>query len=56
MSMRGAVLKAASPGFSCDPGQTSELGCRRLSLAIGTDGGLSYWTSAIFGPDDGICA
>jgi len=20
------------------------------------DGGLSYWTSAIFGPDDSICA
>src|SRR3954454_9613931 len=60
MSMRGAVLKLRSPGFSCASGQTSELRGRRLSLAIGTDGigtqtedgGLSYRASAILGPED----
>src|SRR5438445_10164865 len=62
--MRGAVLKEASPGFWCFPGKTIEIQYRRLSLAIGTsgvgrhteNGGLSYWTSAIFGPDDSSCA
>src|SRR3974377_1545090 len=28
---------------------------RRLQVQT-EDGGLSYWTSAIFGPDDSICA
>src|SRR5438270_3962092 len=63
MSMRGAVLRAGSPGFSRPPGQTSEPRHRRLSLAIGTDGigtqtedGLSYWASAILGPENCICA
>lgn len=52
------------PGFSFASGKPSELRCRRLSLAIGTDGigtqtddgGRSYWASAIFGPDDSIWA